>query len=171
MGPGHGETGIKEDVEANAKYLGQAFEDKTKDLGPWTLRIYKDRSAGSEASDVAFLYTGSSFQWKDLEGLCSGCVTGKAPIGHKYKNHGKPRKGSLPWAFLDHRKQHPNFHNDFHHSGKAVYNLLHTLAGRYKTRDGFVSELPCGQAFEIFFGSDSPIGRREDSTRALKVAE
>ena len=173
-GPGHGETGIKEANEAMAKYLGQAFKDPTKDLGPWTLRMYKDRSAGSEASDVAFEYTGSSFRWKDTKGLQSGKFPGgKVPAGHKYKNHGTPRKDSLPWAFLDHRKQHPNFHNDFQHSGKAVYELLFCLAGQVRqgARDNLRMLLPCGQAFEIFFGSNSPIGRREDCTSSLEVAE
>ena len=174
-GPGHGETGIKEANEANAKYMGQAAANPTKDLGPWTLRMYKDRSAGREASDVAFEYTGSSFTWKDLKGLtCGARPLGhgvKVPTGLKYKNHGQPRKGSLPWAFLDHRKQHPNFHNDFHHSGTSVHGLLHRLAGRIRNSNtgNLEAMLPCGQAFEIFFGSDSPIGRREDSTGLLEV--
>ena len=167
-GPGHGETGIREANVSNAKYMQQATDDPAKDLGPWTLRMFKDRSTGSEPSDVAFEYTGESFQWLDLKGLRAGHAAGFGKPGFKYKCHGAPREGSLPWAFLDHRKQHPVFHNDTQHAGFNIYILLRCLAGLDVNASGNTKAmLPCGQAYEIIFGSDSPIGRREDCTSFL----
>ena len=105
------------------------------------------------------VYEGDSFCWNDLAGLQNGARSNR-PTG-RFQCHGEPREGSLPWAFLDHRKRHPGFHNDYQHSGKSVYELLCRLAG---LRGKGVAQLPCGQAYEIFFGSDSPIGRREHYT-------
>lgn len=168
-GPGHGETGILEANEWNAENMRQAAADPTKDLGPWTLRMYKDRSTGSEPSDVAFEYSGDSFRWTDMAGLLTGSFAGKGKVNFKYECHGVPLEGSLPYAFLEHRKQHEVFHNDFEHAGKSVYDLLRGLAGLDRKRHGNVAaRLPCGQAFEIFFGSDLPIGRREDCSSFLE---
>ena len=169
-GPGHQETGIFEANLSNASYMRQAANDPTKDLGPWTIRFYKDRSTGSEASDIAFEYTGDSFQWTDLKGLNSGILNRKVPTGHTYKNHGMPRKHSLPAAFLHHRKQHPVFHNDFEHSGANIWKLLRGLAGLNINgpSGNIMALLPCGQAFQIFF-EDAAIGRREDCSGFLEV--
>merc|ERR1712008_304807 len=155
-GPGHGETGVFEANVTNALFMRQAADDPTKDLGPWSLRFYKDRFSGSEDEDTAFKYSGNSFKWADLKGLCSG-----KHLTPPLTCHGKPREGSLPWAFLDHRKQHPVFHNDFEHSGLAIYSLLRGLAGLDLNSESgnIVARLPCGQAYQIFF-EHAAIGRR-----------
>ena len=158
-------TDLVQRMEAS---MQQAAANPTKDFGPWVLRLYKDRSVGSKDSDVAFEYTGSSFQWTDLEGLCDGESAGRGHPGFKYKCHGEPREGSLPDAFLRHRKLHPGFHNDFHHSSRNIYNLFRGLAGLERHVNGNINaRLPCGQAFGIFFTSGLTIGRREDSTAFL----
>lgn len=168
-GPGHGETGIFEANLSNASFMREAAEDPTKDLGPWTVRFFKDRSTGSEDEDTAFKYSGNSFKWTDLKNLTKGAWAGYGKDNFKYKCHGSPREGSLPAALLHHRMQHPVFHNEFEHSGKNIYNLLRGLAGLdIRGESGnIMALLPCGQAFQIFF-EHATIGRREDCSRYLK---